>query len=111
MRRNRIHVSSGTYWRAPAPFDRRMMSQIDLMVALRDCGPLRVLEGETAIRGRPSGLGGAASFGAQPWIRAASRALTQQFWSVVRTGLADRPPLAGSRSVVPIRETRRGLFG
>jgi len=30
MRRKRIHVSSGTYCRALAQFDRRMMSQIDL---------------------------------------------------------------------------------
>jgi len=30
MRRKRIHVSSGTYCRALAQFDLRMMSQIDL---------------------------------------------------------------------------------
>jgi len=30
MRRKRIHVSSGTYCRALAQFERRMMSQIDL---------------------------------------------------------------------------------
>jgi hypothetical protein len=29
MRRNRIHVSSGTYWSALATLPRRMMSQID----------------------------------------------------------------------------------
>jgi hypothetical protein len=37
IRRNKIHVSSGTYCKAPAQFDRRMMSQMDLTVALTDC--------------------------------------------------------------------------
>jgi hypothetical protein len=37
MRRKRIHVSSGTSWRARAQFDRRMMSQMDLTAALADC--------------------------------------------------------------------------
>src|SRR5436309_1073277 len=37
MRRNRIQVNSGTYCKAPAQFERRMMSQIDLMAWLTDC--------------------------------------------------------------------------
>jgi len=37
MRRKRIQVSSGTYCKAPAQFDRRMMSQMDLTALLTDC--------------------------------------------------------------------------
>jgi hypothetical protein len=37
MRRKRIQVSSGTYCSAPAQFERRMTSQMDLIVALTDC--------------------------------------------------------------------------
>lgn len=43
MHRNKIQVSSGTYCDAPAQFERRMMSQIDLTAALSDCWPLNRL--------------------------------------------------------------------
>src|SRR5438067_478993 len=37
MRRNKIHVSSGTYCKALAQFERRIMSQMDLTKEERDC--------------------------------------------------------------------------
>src|SRR5690349_25124331 len=37
MRRKRIHVSSGTYFIAPAQFERRITSQMDLTAAFSDC--------------------------------------------------------------------------
>jgi hypothetical protein len=38
MRKNKIHVNSGTYCSAPAQLERRMMSQIDLTAAFSDWG-------------------------------------------------------------------------
>ena len=43
MQRKRIQVSSGTYCSAPAQFERRMMSQMDLMAALSDYWALNFL--------------------------------------------------------------------
>src|SRR5574341_931521 len=57
MRRKRIQVSSGTYWRAPAQFERRMMSQIDLTAASTDCGVARRLSLLTPDFKRPPRLG------------------------------------------------------
>src|SRR3989338_3491523 len=61
MRRNRIHVSSGTYWSAPAQFDRRMMSQMALTAPLTDCWVASRLPLPLLARGRreshPESLG------------------------------------------------------
>jgi hypothetical protein len=37
MRRNRIHVNFGTYFRALVQFERRMVSRMDMMKADIDC--------------------------------------------------------------------------
>ena len=51
MRRNRIQVSSGTYWSAPAQLERRMMSQMDFTTALTDCGVASLRPTPFALRG------------------------------------------------------------